>query len=408
MYSVEQVSASHLNMVARLLNGGSTMLAQTGMRLLQALGLRQLDLVWQVVPRKAGNPRPPAPLPPNATLDQQLAWAVDQRRFDLGWTQNDIALRVIGPRSGEAISDKHVAAFLKGQTQVFSGVGLEILQALGLDRFDVSWERLEKAVPRVELLPQVTPNEAAQSTHTPRPRISAEFNRHELQQLQAAAQSQGITVERLIRNAALAILKPGRHHSAAQLRSIRAEANAQGHEWSLEELSEEQLPLFWNETWTREQLRQGRSISQIALLAGGWPTRSAAHYLLNVYGIRLSRPRLSRASQQELREKISAGLSREEAGAELGVSRFVAAHYAQGLPDQRERNFEIKVAAVATWPATTAQIAASLFGGQGNRASSWCRDMVKSGRLQRLRRGLYAVSDVNRQTVGSSTAPNQV
>ena len=135
IYNVEQVSAAQLNMVARILSGGSTMLAQNGMRLLQALGLRELGLVWQAWPKKAGTPKPPLPLPPQATLEQRLVWAANQRRFDLGWTQNDIASRVRGPRSGEPISDKRVAAFLNGHVQMFSEVGLEILRALGLEGF---------------------------------------------------------------------------------------------------------------------------------------------------------------------------------------------------------------------------------------------------------------------------------
>lgn len=405
IYKVEQVSAAQLNMVARILSGGSTMLAQNGMRVLQALGLHELDLIWQAWPKKDGDPKPPLPLAPQAALDQRLAWSANQRRFDLGWTQNDVALRVFGPRSGEPVSEKRVAAFLNGHAQIFSKVGLDILYALGLDHFELSWLPMDQLTHDLLSGSQDQRNVPKNSSsRTPRPRVSAEFSRQELQQLANEARTQGITVERLVRNAVLATLKLERRYTTAQLRSIRASANAQGHEWSIEELQAERLPLFWNEAWTLEQLRQGRSIAQIALLAGGWPIRTVGNYLLNVYGISLFKPRLNSGSQQVLRDNISAGASRASAGKELGVSRFVAAYHARGLPTQRDRNFEAKAKAVGQWPATTAEIAEKLFQGSGNRASSWCRDMVKSGRLQQVKRGVYdlAPSRGSGPSIGSS------
>lgn len=393
IYNVEQVTGAQLNMVARLLSGKSTMLARNGLCLLQALGLRTLEPVWQAGVKKAGDPKALLPLPPQISLEQQLARAANQRRFDLGWTQNDVALRIIGPRSGEPISEKRVAAFLNGHAQLFSKVGLEILHVLGLDRLEVIWQPTEQVAVQNASPPQFRRNVQSDtgglSTRTPRPRISAEFSRQELHQLEVEAQVRGVTVERLIRNAALATLELDTRYTAAQLRSIRAEANARGHEWSLEELQARNLPLFWNEIWTREQLTGGRSISQIALLAGGWPIRSAGNYISSIYGIAVFKPRLSRVSQQVLNLKIDAGQSRAEAGAELGVSRFVAARYAKNLPSERDRKFEAKVAAVGEWPATTARIAEVLFEGQRNRAASWCRSMVKSGRLLMIRRGVY-------------------
>lgn len=209
------------------------------------------------------------------------------------------------------------------------------------------------------------------------------------------ARRRGLSLERFARNSLLANSEP-RRWTAAQLRSIQAEATASGHLWTLEELQERRLPLYWSEEWVREQMQQGRSPAEIAELAGGWGVRNTSHYVLNVFGIRLRQPQLDKQTAAYIREQVAAGRSRLEVADELRVSRSRASHHAEGLPTERARRFERQAAKLA-WPATTQEIAAALFDGHGNRAASWCRDMVKSGRLMRIKHGLY---DKNAVTAG--------
>lgn len=202
----------------------------------------------------------------------------------------------------------------------------------------------------------------------------------------------GMTTEAFIRSAVLhfTIDPVPKRPSAGQLNRIYKQADSQGHVWTEGELREQHLPLYWSEEWARARLVEGYNLMGLALLSG-FHQRVIGHYLRTHFGISLYK-KLDQEAIQEMRTKVAAGESREAVAAEYGLTIQAIIPYCRDLPDGRTNNFLAKASEVRVWPATTKEIADALFDGEGNRASSWCRDMVKSGRLERVGRGLYTLA----------------
>lgn len=172
-----------------------------------------------------------------------------------------------------------------------------------------------------------------------------------------------------------------------QLTRIHAEARRRGHVWTEAELRARHLPLYWDEDWVRARLAEGRSLKEIATLCG-YSHRSVGHHLHAQFGI-CGYHKLDPAAQDAIRTQVAAGQSRDEVAAALGVSVNTVARHTRGLEDQRDRRFRDKATAVGEWPAPLSRIAEVCFDGHRNRAASWCRDMIRSGRLKRQGRGWY-------------------
>lgn len=407
--------------VREAMAGQGSLLGQKGLKVLVALGCQEVRPCWENAVKEEPAPKLKGRMAPDIhPLIQKLNLAALSRLAALGSTQASAAKKIdLAPN---ALND-----ILMGRILILRGNGVRFLDSIGLVKLEPVWGPPvpAPAPPRkttkitaeltfesqlAEQLSQLAERSgqslnalvttyvkdalaAAPTTGSYSQPVVARLTSRELEQVAHEAQRRGLTLESFARNALLVNSEP-RQWTAAQLRAIQAEATTSGHLWTLEELRERRLPLYWNEQWVREQMQQGRSPAEIAELAGGWGARNASHYVLNVFGIRLRQPQLDEQTAAYIREQVAAGRSRLEVADELGVSRSRASHHAEGLPTERTRRFE-RQAAKLVWPATTQEIAAALFDGRGNRASSWCRDMVKSGRLIRIKHGLYGKTSGN-------------
>ena len=208
----------------------------------------------------------------------------------------------------------------------------------------------------------------------------------------ARADRLGMTTDTFVKNAILhfSIDPVSQKPRRGQFNRIHRDAESQGHIWTEEELKERHLPLYWSEDWVRARLAEGYDLPGLALLSG-FSSRVVANYLRTHFEIAF-RQKINPEMIQAMRIKVAAGASREVVAAEHNITIQAIIPYCTDLPDGRTNNFIAKAGQVRTWPATTQEIADTLFDGVGNRATTWCRDMVKSGRLQRLERGLYALA----------------
>ena len=421
--NLSQPTTSDTSAVRAVLAGQGSILGQKGLKLLVALGCQELRPVWENAGKEEPIPKLKAQMQPDTPpLIQKLNLRALSHLTALDLTQASAARKIgLAPN---ALND-----ILMGKILILGGNGVRFLESIGLVQLEPIWgppapdpapplkttkvqaemtleleladqlaQLAERSGQSISVLVTAYVKAALAAAPTSglyNQPVIARLTSRELEQVVHEARRRGLSLERFARNSLLANSEP-RRWTAAQLRSIQAEATASGHLWTLEELQERRLPLYWSEEWVREQMQQGRSPAEIAELAGGWGVRNTSHYVLNVFGIRLRQPQLDKQTAAYIREQVAAGRSRLEVADELRVSRSRASHHAEGLPTERARRFERQAAKLA-WPATTQEIAAALFDGHGNRAASWCRDMVKSGRLMRIKHGLY---DKNAVTAG--------
>ncbi len=396
-----------------------TVLAYKGVNILTTLGCQTLQPVWDRPGRPVKTPlskaQPHEQCPP---IIKALNNQVRDRIASQGLSQAQAARRI-------GLAPNALHDILAGKILVLSSNGVRLLESLGLQDLVPLWgeaatdpgrpparTRPRKVTVTLSLLPEEVEALERTASHSdlsvsalvtryvvealdaePLPGqysapVVARFHRREWQQLQAQAKQRGETPEQYVRNAVLAATQLTAW-TPAQLRAIQAEATSTGHLWTLEELEERRLPLFWNEDWVRARLREGRSPGEIAELAGGWQVRTVHHYVLTTFGIHLRKPQMDPKTAAYIRDQVAAGRSRLDVADEVGVSRSVVAHHTSEAPSELQRRFERQVAQVGKWPATTREIAEALFNGNGNRASSWGRDMIKSGRLVRVQHGYY-------------------
>lgn len=175
--------------------------------------------------------------------------------------------------------------------------------------------------------------------------------------------------------------------------SIHRKAWKHGHVWTDDELRQQGLPLFWNETWVRRRLDEGATRAELAI-ESGFPERTVVSYLQKIWGIRAFY-RSDQSVKELMRARVAAGLPRSVIAQELGLSEPTVGKYARSLPGEEQRKFNQVVKQVPSWPATRMQIAQAAFGGDGSATSAWLRYKVRRGWLVRQQRGLYALPEEN-------------
>ena len=111
---------------------------RVGLRLLTALGLRELRPVWgppAPIPERQRAHRPTTAAPTGDSYHDRLALALAQRLRDLGVTYTDVAQVAFGPK-GRA---SQVLRYLDGTLTPLSPQGVRLMAALGLQDLQPVW-----------------------------------------------------------------------------------------------------------------------------------------------------------------------------------------------------------------------------------------------------------------------------
>lgn len=225
--------------------------------------------------------------------------------------------------------------------------------------------------------------------------VTLTLTAEELRHAEEAAKRLAVPMEVFARNAVLTAIRgieagPPRPASH-QLTHIHRKARAQGKVWTVQELKEQGLPLYWCREWVEDQLERGHSYAEIAINAGGYQVVAVQGYLHREYGIR----KFAKRTPQEveaIRRRIREGATRAEIMQEFGLSEFGAGRYFKMEDAAKELELEfVRDAQRVSWPATRQQVAAALFEGDVNRASNWLEVRVVRGWLVRVKHGLYSL-----------------
>lgn len=119
-------------------NGARAVNDRVGLRLLSALGLKELKPVWGAaapLPGRQRAPRPTTAAPTGDTYHDRLALALGQRLRDLGVTYEDVAQAAFGPK-GRA---SQVRRYLDGTLTPLSPQGVRLMGVLGLKDLKPVW-----------------------------------------------------------------------------------------------------------------------------------------------------------------------------------------------------------------------------------------------------------------------------
>jgi len=179
-----------------------------------------------------------------------------------------------------------------------------------------------------------------------------------------------------------------------QLMAVQAEAQARGHDWQQAELLERGLPLFWSESWLREQLTRGITLPMLSAIYGYRP-RTLAQYAQK-YGI-VQREEAGVATYARARTLFEEGWSRQDIAAELGFSEPTIGLALAGEPSEKQRYLAQKLQAAGPYPANVEEVARRLFGGDTALARPWLYRMVKTGQLHRPARNVYTLPPSSNQ-----------
>lgn len=208
-------------------------------------------------------------------------------------------------------------------------------QALG-----ITYNAVSDAVVRARRAGETVPPQRAQSRkRLARTRIILSPYLGEAELLSKAADRAGLSVEVYVLNAALTVARQQapQAYTPHQLAHLQRAREAQGGTWTVEELRERGLPLYWDGTWLRAQLAAGETYSSLAARYG--------------YNVR----------------------TMSNHGKKLGISLRRVVRLEEAGP----------------WPAQVGEVAARVFDGDSTAAARWLSEQVDNGYLRRVQRGVY-------------------
>lgn len=208
----------------------------------------------------------------------------------------------------------------------------------------------------------------------------------ELQAIEQAAGVAGLSPQEYVLQCAKIMSKRQgqRPYTSSELQVISRERT----DWTEDEVHRRGLPLYWAEAWFRRQIAAGHTLREIAVQSGQ-PARSVSEYARRVYGYEVKVAAVAQDVQQQAREMVASGMSRQQVAAQLGLTAASIGTYALGLPDERQKRLRARIEQAGPWPATTQEIGLRVFGGDKDRAAKWAHEMVKAGKLKRVQRGVY-------------------
>ncbi len=216
--------------------------------------------------------------------------------------------------------------------------------------------------------------------------LTVSFDAAELDLLDAAAKSAGMSTANYVRNAALITAKStrGSSYTPQQLSRIHRQAKTRGKVWTEDELRARSLPLYWSKEWLETQLDQGATYASLATQLGCRQDSISGHALL-VHGIRHHR-KLTPHDEQAAQAVLDGGGTVAAAAQTIDVTPgTISAHFP--APEPRLGRLSRERIAAISWPANIDQITEVV--GNRSTARSWALGLVTRGLLEHVATGVF-------------------